>query len=345
MKQSNNEAKNFIVPPNTPSARLDVWLAQMLPAFSRSYLAKLIKSGLILLNGKPSQGKMLVAPGDRVAVYPAPQRTNIAATSSLVVAPIAVLYEDDDLLVINKPAGISVHPGAGDGAKATVVDWLLQHCPQLAADASGFPDASRPGVVHRLDKDTSGSLLLAKSPAIHGELAGQFRIKSNRREYLALLDGVPPWQQLSYASYLARHPNQRLKITSYSQEEGEEILAADPGRRLRFAQSHFAVEAIYAHRLALARVTLATGRTHQIRVQSKALGFPLWGDPQYHSPHRLPQVFAPEVRRLLEGIKRQMLHAERLHFVHPRTKEEHDIRAPLPKDFAAVVQALAPYKV
>lgn len=338
-------AKILVVDAESSKQRLDVWLAKTLVATSRSSIRKLIDCGAVFVNGRPGLPRTLVQEGDEISIVPvvsaqAPSQSDEGSRGSLPA--VDVLFEDDYLVIINKPSGIAVHPG-GDASSLTMVDWLIHRCPEIGAARGEFPDPERPGVVHRLDKDTTGSLVLAKTAAAHLHLAEQFRSKSNLREYLALLDGVPPWQRLTYASYISRHPTNRLQIISYSEQEAARIVSSNPRRSLRFAQSHFVVEQVFGHRLALARVTLATGRTHQIRVHAKALGFPVWGDPVYNRPKALSRVFPPEVRSLVEKASRQMLHAERLSIVHPVNGEVVEVRAPLPGDFGAILQALAPF--
>lgn len=341
------DIKILTVEENINPLRIDRWLANQLPELSRNSIKKLIDAGKVLRNQQTCQGKTLVHPGDTISIALAPSRPPLTRSPQrlLKFPSIAVLFEDKDIIVIDKPAGISVHPGAGTPGP-TVVDWLVQHYPALLqAETGAFPDKNRPGIVHRLDKDTSGALVMAKTPEALNKLAEQFRSKSNRREYVALLDGVPSWQQLTFKSYLARHPQHRVQFTSYTEEEAKALQKQGQGSGLRYAESHLVIEQVYGHRFALARVSLATGRTHQIRVHCKAAGFPLWGDPLYNRAKDLPQIFPQPLRVYLQGISRQLLHAERLGFIHPRTKEAMDFRAPLPADFADVLQRLEPYRL
>ncbi len=337
----------FKAPGATTPQRLDVWLAGKLPESSRSFVRRQIDQGLVLLNNRRVPAKTLVYAGDTVTLLSENEQGPGGSPETGrhgTFPPIPVLYEDEDLLVINKPAGIAVHPG-GESRALTVVDWLLAHCPALAKIRGSFPESERPGIVHRLDKDTSGSLVLAKTLEVYQHLGEQFRHKSNLRQYLALLDGVPPWFDHKISSYLGRNPRKRQQFASYSAQEAQELHKRAGGGSLRLAESLFVRERMFGHRLVLARVTLSSGRTHQIRVHSKALGFPIWGDPLYNHPKALPQIFAPDLRRMLEGISRQLLHAERLSLVHPRSKELLDFRAELPADFAAVLAGLEKYEI
>ena len=342
--------------------RLDAFLAQAgatrpeLARFSRSKLQKLIEGGAVTLNGEATRSKELVREGDIVEVTP-------MASAPSALTPLAmelsILYEDASLIVINKPVGIAVHPGAGDPGP-TLVQGLLHHVGKLGrakpfrggADDDAEDDlpqadedaatALRPGIVHRLDKDTSGVLVVAKTDAAHAHLAKQFHDKTNEREYAALLDGAMPSGEIVCETYLFRDPTNRMRFQSINLDDYAR-LQSDGGlgtRRFRLAKSLFKREETFGARVTLATVKLFTGRTHQIRVHAVALRLPVIGDPLYHRAVNLPERFSPKTRQLVLGVSRQLLHAKTLAFTHPESGVRLSFHAPYPADFQAVLDAL-----
>lgn len=331
--------------------RLDLYLAGRAPAVSRAKLQKLIAAGAVLVNDRPVRAKDLLATGDRVRVRwpPAPP-----VALEPVAMPLAILYEDDAVIVLDKPAGLTVHPGAGT-KEPTLVAGLLHHCGHLGAPARfRAPGAvedptawTRPGIVHRLDRDTSGVLVCAKTDRAHAHLTRQFHDKVRlQREYLALLDGTLAAEAVTHTSWLYRDPVNRLKFSSLSCADYSARLAAAPRRDggplpgMRWARSHFYRQAVFGQRLTLARVRLDTGRTHQIRLHALDLRAPVVGDPLYHRPTQLPLGFSLEVRRQLAAVRRQLLHARLLVFEHPNTGEVMRFETPPPEDFAAILRLL-----
>lgn len=284
--------------------RLDVTVAERLPHISRSRIARLAHEGRILVDGTARKPAFRIRPGQRVEVrVPAPEPSSLRPES----IPLDVVYEDDDLLVVNKPAGLTVHPAPGH-ASGTLVNAVLSHVPSLP----GIAGTLRPGIVHRLDKDTSGLIAVAKSEEAQVSLASQLRSHTVVRTYLAIVRGALRRDAGKISAPVGRHPVRRTRI------------AVTP--RGRAAVTHYTVlERLPGATLVACR--LETGRTHQIRVHMTHIGHPLLGDPLYgHAP-------APE-------MPRQALHAARLEFTHPRTGRRLVCTAPVPEDFARLLARL-----
>ncbi len=292
--------------------RLDLFVAAIAPEFSRSRAKTLIESAAILLNSLPVKPRHPVAPGDIITIAEPP------ASPSDVVAediPLAVLFEDHDLIVVNKPPGLIVHPGAGRDS-GTLVNALLHHCAEL----SGIGGVERPGIVHRLDKDTSGCLVVAKNDQAHRHLSAQFAMRETTKRYLAIVHGLPKIPRGLIDAPIARHPVDRKKMAVVAPERG------------RAAQTLYGVITPLApprQRFTLLECRLLTGRTHQIRVHLKHLGHPLAGDAVYG--------------RSGDGFPRQMLHAWRLGFTHPATGIPLEFTAELPEDFARLALDFGSY--
>ena len=287
----------FVIASSDAGRRLDVFLASKIDRLSRARIQALIRSGYIRLNGEPSRARQNVRAGDRIELCePEPERINLEPED----LAMEVLYEDEDLLVVNKQAGITVHPGAGIQS-GTLVNALLHHAPTL----SGIGGQLRPGVVHRIDKETSGCLVVAKNDASHLRLSAQFAGRKVRKFYLALC--VPGFEKSAgeIVKPIGRHPIHRQKMT-----------VTDRGRP---ARTRYKV-VCETNRLALVLCQIFTGRTHQIRVHLHAIGHPILGDKLYGK------------RPLAHG--RQMLHAWRLGFFHPVTEKWLEFEAGIPDDFA-----------
>jgi 23S rRNA pseudouridine1911/1915/1917 synthase len=253
-----------------------------------------------------------------------------------------IIFEDEDLLVLNKSAGLSVHPGAGT-REPTLVEGVFHW---LGRSQIEVGDNIRPGIVHRLDKDTTGAIVYAKNEKTQTHLAKQFASKLIPREYLALLDGFLPHLQLEYESYLFRDPQHRKRFASisadaYLKKFGRPV---SPGTGYRLAKTLFLRKESFQARITLASIFLRTGRTHQIRVHSKDLHCPVLGDPIYNQTHDLPKSIPLEVREKIAGLKRQMLHAHTLGFIHPSSGKEMHFEAPLPEDFQDLLELLKPLK-
>ncbi len=289
------------VPKEYGGWRLDRYLAAVLPQFSRARLQALIRAGEVRLRGRPVRPREMVRPGDLVRLTePAP--VEIATQAEEI--PLAVLFEDEDLLVLDKPAGLVVHPGAGN-QEHTLVNALLHHCRNL----SGIGGKQRPGIVHRLDKDTSGCLVVAKNDPAHRALARQFAGREVTKIYLALVRGTLKRPSGTIDLAIGRHPVQRKKMHI--------------DRRGRSAQTDYRVLKSLG-RMSLVECVLHSGRTHQIRVHLFHLGHPVIGDALYGKKDSAP---------------RQMLHAWKLGFAHPRTQDRLLFEAPIPSDFRAQIDA------
>ncbi len=304
------DAFELEIPPGAGGQRLDAFLAETLDGISRSYLQKLIAEGAILLDGRAVKSSRKVKPGDRLLVrIPAAAPTEVLPEEM----PLEIVYEDSDLVVVDKPAGLVVHPAHGH-AGGTLVNGLLFHC----GDLSGINGALRPGIVHRIDKDTSGLLVAAKNDFAHRQLAEQFRSHSIRRAYYALCEGVLPEPAGLVDAPIGRHETDRKKMAVVRQGG-------------KTARTHYVVRARFSRHTFL-ECRLETGRTHQIRVHMAYLGHPLVGDPLYGSG------------RNDLGFTGQALHAYALGFVHPRTGEALYFESPLPAQFQAALQRLAQEK-
>jgi 23S rRNA pseudouridine1911/1915/1917 synthase len=281
--------------------RLDAFLAA--PLGSRSRAQRLIDEGRVTVEGTARAKNHRVAPGEVVVVEepeapPPPQPGDV---------PFAVAHEDDAVLVVDKPAGVVVHPGAGVTGP-TLVE-------ALAGRVAGGPDPERPGVVHRLDRDTSGLLVLARSDEAYAVLQQAMARRAIEREYLALVEGVPPARTGLIDAPIGRDRRVRTRRSTDTDAPRE-------------ARTRFAIEETFGEdEAALLRVKLETGRTHQIRVHLKAIGHPVAGDPEYGTAGRF-------------GLDRQFLHAERLAFDHPVTGERIDLHSPLPPDLVAALKTV-----
>jgi 23S rRNA pseudouridine1911/1915/1917 synthase len=285
--------------------RLDRFLALALPTFSRARLQTLIREGFVRLNEKPPRPRDLVRAGDTVELRE-PEIEKIEAQPEQM--KLEILFEDDDLLVLNKPAGIVMHPGAGH-PQHTLVNALLAHCRNL----SGIGGKERPGIVHRLDKETSGCVVVAKNDATHRDLSSQFAARTMTKIYLALVAGTLRKPSGVIDKAIARHPVHRQRM-SIARRQGRS--AKTEYRVLRSGGD-----------ISLVECTLHSGRTHQIRVHLHHLGHPVLGDKLYGG-------------KRAGDYPRQMLHAWKLAFRHPRSGAEMSFDAPVPADFAAAMREI-----
>lgn len=306
-------ASTYLVPPGVRRQRADKVLASAFREHSRAAWQRAFEAGLITVAGAPIECSQPVSAGDEIGyAFPETRPTELKA----VAIPLEILYEDKHLLALNKAAGMVVHPGAATG-EDTLVHALLAHC---AGELSGIGGVERPGIVHRLDRETSGVMLVAKNDAAHRGLAAQFAERSLQKEYLALVAGVPGLRSGSVREPIGRNPQQRHKMAVVPLDEGG-----------RDARTDWEVEETYGTIAALVRCAIHTGRTHQIRVHMKALGHVILGDEVYG--------WKPDAR-LQRPAGRVMLHAEHLVFTHPVTGRTLDLRAALPDDFVAQVKQL-----
>src|SRR5437773_3944819 len=295
----------FVVPENEAKIRLDRFLANKLSEYSRSRLQQLVRTGFVRLNGATTRPRHLVRSGDKIELTEAPLEKIDNQPEPI---PLEVLFEDKDIIVINKPPGLVVHPGAGH-RQHTLVNALLSHCPTL----SGIGGKERPGIVHRLDKETSGCLVVAKNDAAHRELSRQFADRIVEKVYLALAAGKLPKQSGVIEEKIGRHPvhRQRMSVASL---------------RGRAAKTEYRVVRT-GDNGSLIECRLHSGRTHQVRVHLHHLGQPVLGDKVYGT-------------RSAKDFPRQMLHAWKLGFRHPRTGEWKNFEAPLPDDFATAMKLI-----
>lgn len=308
------------VPPEAHGWRLDQYLVGFHGDYSRSYAQKLIKQGVVRVNGLAGKPGYQLSTGETVEVeLPAPVTSDVEPES----IPLSVLYEDDSLIVVDKPAGMTVHPGAGQ-SHGTLVNALLAHCERL----SGIGGVERPGIVHRIDKGTSGILVVAKTDHAHQDLSVQFRKHTTGRQYVALVCGVPSQAIWTVDTFIGRSSRNRKKMG----------VVSIGGRR---AITHFEVREPFEH-FAMLNAQLETGRTHQIRVHLAHCGYSVVGDPVYGGGQRRAQKTAqePDLKHALAQLTRQALHAEQLAFLHPVTRERMEFSAPLPDDIQAVLSAL-----
>lgn len=308
---TDEDAIQFVIPTDYAGLRLDQALARLLPEYSRSRLQEWVTQGQVLLDGAPAVSKQKVWGNEKLEVLPRMQQSEQPYLAEDI--PLDIVYEDDELLVINKPVGLVVHPGSGNW-QGTLLNALLHHAPQLAS-------VPRAGIVHRLDKDTSGLLVVAKTLISQTNLVRQLQERSVKREYLALVHG-----ELAHGGYvdqpIGRHPSNRVKMAVV--ETGKD------------AVTHYKVERDFPS-CTLLRCTLETGRTHQIRVHMTYLKHPLVGDSVYLKG---PQKCVPQLRDLLTGFPRQALHATRLALLHPITGQTMEWHAPLPEDMQQLLRKI-----
>lgn len=293
---------NFII--KEESGRLDKVLTDLLPSITRSHIQQWIKEGNVSVNGEKMKANYKVQSGDEIAIVE-PELVSLEVLAEDI--PIEIVYQDEDVVVVNKAQGMVVHPSAGHQT-GTLVNALMYHI----TDLSGINGTIRPGIVHRIDKDTSGLLMVAKNDAAHEKLAAQLKDKTSLREYIALVHGVIPHEKGTIDAPLGRSKQDRKK---------QDII--DGGRA---AVTHFTVLERFKD-FTLVSLKLETGRTHQIRVHMKYIGYPLAGDP----------IYGP--RKTLEG-KGQFLHATTLGFKHPTSGEFLTFEAPLPKLFEETLNDL-----
>ncbi len=304
------------IPESLAGVRLDKALSELLPDYSRAYLQELIQSGAVALSEGKVKESAKVKPGIEVTLQiPDPRKLDLAPLKM----DLDILYEDKDLLVINKPAGLVVHPAAGN-MEGTLVHGLLAHCHDLS-DINGV---LRPGIVHRLDKDTSGCLVVAKNNAAHQNLTAQFKNRQIQKIYQCLVYGKWTKGKQKLEGAIGRHPIARKKM-AVRKTGGREALSIVTPLEI-FDQASFL------------QVELHTGRTHQIRVHLAHEGYPVLGDREYSKGRHLHKFPLP--------IHRQLLHAATLGFTHPTTQKPLTFQAPLPQDIRQILNSLrSPKKV
>jgi 23S rRNA pseudouridine1911/1915/1917 synthase len=306
---------NLTVPLESDSQRLDVVLAELLPEYSRSQLSKWIKGGKVLVDGEPRIPRYAVQGEQEIAVC-VPEEKQIEDKSEAIA--LDIVYEDEDILIINKPAGLTVHPGAGQ-PNNTLLNALLNH-------SSCFSQLPRAGIVHRLDKLTSGLMVIAKNMTAQTSLVRGLQNRAIKRRYLAVVSNVPI-TSFSCSKAIGRHPTQRIKMA-----------VLDHGGR--DAHTDFTIVKKY-RKHSLLEATLSTGRTHQIRVHLSHLGYPIVGDTVYNKRVLLAPNMLPETITLLQQLKRQALHAHYLQLTHPSEGAMVEFKSPLPSELQEVTDCLA----
>jgi len=325
-----DDTVDITISPDTAGLRLDKLLADAMPDVSRSRLKALIKEGHVTCNkqniNNPSRS---VKPGEIYTVYfpepedPIPQAENI---------PLDVIFEDEHLIIVNKPAGMVVHPAAGS-PNSTLVNALLYHC---KGSLSGIGGVKRPGIVHRIDKETSGLLIVAKHDKAHNGLAEQFAAHTIERKYTAICKGHPRPPSGRIEGNIARHPVDRKRMA----------VSANNGK---WAATHYrSLTSFSQGGTPLAteiECELETGRTHQVRVHMAHMGHALVGDPVYAKSGKLSSSIKGPVRTALLSFNRQALHARSLGFDHPISGEHFKFESNLPYDMKALLQALEPFKL
>lgn len=303
---------SFSVSKTDSHKRLDVFLHEKMSGYSRSFLQKLIKDGVVLINFKPAKMSHRIAAGEKITVSVPEPKPAVPKPEDI---PLNIIYEDSHLLVIDKPAGIVVHPAAGNYS-GTLVNALLYHC----KDLSGIGGELRPGIVHRLDKETSGLMVVAKNDKAHLSLSSQLQKRTLTREYRAIVRKVLPMEAGEIAKPLGRSERDRKKISVNT-------------RRGKEAVTHFQVLERFKNHTLL-KIRLQTGRTHQIRVHFQSLGFPVLGDRVYGG------TLTQEEKNIGIKISRQALHAKYIKFIHPETGNVMEFESNIPEDIEEVLKIL-----
>ncbi len=310
----------FTVAVSQNGERLDVFLAAQIPALSRSQIQRLVANGGATINGTVAKPSMKVFAGDAVVLEIPPVRPTQVVAENI---PLDIVFEDGDLLVINKQKGLVVHPAPG-APSGTLVNALLHHC----ADLSGIGGEERPGIVHRLDKDTSGLMMVAKNDLAHRHLQSQIQSKTAERRYLAYIWGRPQFNEAVIDAPIGRHMTDRKKMA-----------VVEPGAVAigRHAQTHVSMKEP-GGAMSLVECVLQTGRTHQIRVHCAYIGHPVVADPVYGGERKVSPEWVRDnalrtrINEHIAGMRGQALHSHSLAFTHPRTGERLSFTAPLPPD-------------
>jgi 23S rRNA pseudouridine1911/1915/1917 synthase len=306
----------FTVPTDLDGSRLDSALAEIHEPWTRSRVRKLIDEGHVVVNGKNTKASLKVRENDEIVVNePAPVMLEAEAED----IPLSILYEDEDLLVIDKPTNLVIHPAAGN-PKGTLVNALLHHCDDL----SGIGGVYRPGIVHRLDKDTTGVLVVAKSDRAHLALSLDFRNRKIGKTYLAVCYGTPKQEDGVIDAPIDRNPRDRQQMAVVS--------TGRPARTLYHVDEDWDFASLVSCKL-------VTGRTHQIRVHMAHIGHALVGDPLY-AGRQFRNIKDAEIQARCRKFPRQALHAWKLEFVHPVTREEVSFEAPVPPDLEELLEVL-----
>lgn len=310
-------SRELTYPETGATERLDSFIARSLADLTRSAVQRLIESGMVTINGLPGKPSQKLKGGERLTVTIPPPTAAVPIAEEI---PLDILYEDSDIIVVNKAAGMVVHPAAGNPS-GTLVNALLGHC----RDLSGIGGELRPGIVHRIDKGTTGVLVVAKNDRAHQSLSEQFKQHSIKRVYLALVYGSPREDKGKFDAAIGRHPVDRKRMSIKSKY----------GKR---AVTNWRVVSRLGP-ITFIRLMLETGRTHQIRVHLTEAGFPLVGDEVYGSG-RGADLRNLELRKLIKDLGRQALHAKTLGLIHPASGDYLEFDTELPEDMAKIVEYL-----
>lgn len=319
--------KRTLLPsPEDAGRRLDRFLAAQLPEISRARVQELVAQGKVLVNGEPARPSLRLRGTETIEIIGEVARRPLRAIAEDI--PLEVIYEDYDLAVINKPAGMMVHAGAGatDDARnrGTLVNALLHRFGALSASSG----EARPGIVHRLDKQTSGLMIVAKNDSAHGKLANQFSARRIKKTYTALVHGTLKSHRGTIAMPIKRDAVRRTRMTTRRSGGREAVTHYEGLRRFESNYGNFT----------LLKIQIETGRTHQIRVHMASIGHPVVGDSVYGAPREVKSESAPPI-----DLKRNFLHAAELEFVHPSTGSHLKFSSPLPPELEQFLHALAPH--
>lgn len=309
-----DKEEHYQIPESCSGKRIDQALPLMMNAYSRAQVQRWIKEGLVLINDVIAKKGNRVKVKDQITIQKPKLKASKFKKKNI---PLKILFEDQDLLVVDKPSGLLTHPSVYE-RENTLVNAILHHCGE---NLSGIGGELRPGIVHRLDKDTSGVLLVAKHDEAHRDLAKQIEHRQVKKEYLALVKGVPQTRSGTIDAPLGRKQNR-----------GKQMIAISTEKKAKSAKTHFTVEKVFEGEYALLRIQLETGRMHQIRVHMVAIGLPVVGDHMYGDPET-NQFFNNKC-----GLERQFLHACSIAFTHPRTGKSMTVEAPLPEDLQKVLK-------
>lgn len=316
---SKSTIHKIVVSDDSAGDRVDVFVSSKISGVSRSRAKHLIEDGLVRVGGRAVKASHCVASGDRIVVEIPPPTAPSAEPEAI---PLDVIYEDADIIVVNKPAGMVVHPAAGH-PRGTLVNALLAHC----KDLSGVGGELKAGIVHRLDMGTSGAIIAAKNDAAHSSLSAQFKGRTVRKIYIALAIGAMRGDSGAIDSSIGRSLRDRKRISAHT-------------RKGREALTEWRVLERFGKCLTLLEVGIRTGRTHQIRVHLAEAGHPLVGDPVYGGSKKVKMIADPRVREIVQDFPRPALHAQRLEIAHPRTNQRMKFEARLPKDIEGLLGEL-----
>jgi 23S rRNA pseudouridine1911/1915/1917 synthase len=321
----NQQIRKFTADPAAANLRLDQYLAQAIPDISRARVQLLIESGQVRVNGNPAKPKLKLIGGEAIEIEGAPRPEPLHAFPENI--PLDILHEDKHLAVINKPAGMMVHAGSGatddERNHGTLVNALLYHLANLSEVGGDL----RPGIVHRLDKQTSGIILVAKDDSTHRKLGDMFSNRRVAKTYLALVHGHVAKDDTTVNLPIARDLVRRIRMTTRRADGRSAVSHVHVIERINSQYGPFT----------LVEVKIETGRTHQIRVHMQSLGHPVVGDHLYGAPHNIPNSADPDAPLSLD---RNFLHAARLSFLHPQTNKAMDLEAPLPPELTAFLETL-----